>query len=83
MTEHETNPQPMNNDEMTVCFSPALMQSMADLAARKKHTFLEMQESASSGDPEAEYELGLSYYHGMNGAPEDDSKAVYWLSKAA
>ena len=38
--------------------------------------------AAEKGDAIAQFNLGLSYYHG-NGVPQDNTQAVYWYREAA
>ena len=38
---------------------------------------------AEAGDAESQYYLALKYDYGSDGFPKDDSKYVYWLTKAA
>ena len=79
------NLQPNENEQDTtmIYFNPELMQSIANVTARKRESFREMQAAAEDGDLDAEYRLALSYANGEDGAPEDEEKAFYWFSKAA
>ncbi len=39
--------------------------------------------AAKTGDPTAQTAVGLIYYQGSNGVPQDYTRALYWLRKAA
>ena len=77
------NRQPEELDAIMVYINPEVMQSLADLSARKQAGFQELLDAAAGGDLEAAYQLGLDYYTGSDGAPEDDEKAFAWFAKAA
>ena len=86
MTDNQNeNLQPNENGQDTtmVYFNPDLMQSIANVTARKREGFREMQAAAEDGDLDAEYRLAISYANGEDGAPEDEEKAFYWFAKAA
>ena len=70
-------------DAFMVYFAPELMQSMADLAAKKQESHQELLAAAEAGDPEAQYQLGLQDYSGTGGAGSDEKQAFYWLEQAA
>jgi hypothetical protein len=38
---------------------------------------------AESGNPSAQYNLGMTYYHPEKGFPKSTKKAIYWIKKAA
>ncbi len=42
----------------------------------------ELRRAAAQGDADAQYKLGIAYYHG-EGVPEDEVEAVKWYRKAA
>ena len=46
-------------------------------------TLSELQQRAESGDSDAQYDLAMRYWEGKEGAPKNDSKAFYWVKKAA
>ena len=72
MTDNQNeNLQPNENGQDTtmVYFNPDLMQSIANVTARKREGFREMQAAAEDGDLDAEYRLALSYANGEDGAP--------------
>ena len=86
MIDHQNeNLQPNENEQDTtmIYFNPELMQSIANVTARKREGFREMQAAAEDGDLDAEYRLAISYANGEDGAPEDEEKAFYWFAKAA
>ena len=70
-------------DGMMVYIDPNVIHSMAAAAARKQAGLRELQSAAESGDLEAEYRLGMSYYEGSGGAEQNDQQAFYWLDQAA
>lgn len=43
----------------------------------------ELIAKAEAGNTRSQYRLALQYENGWNGFPKDDSKYVYWLTKAA
>lgn len=43
----------------------------------------ELIAKAEAGDAESQYRLAINYETGTSGCPKDDSKYVYWLTKAA
>lgn len=43
----------------------------------------ELIAKAEAGDAQSQYWLACDYQYGWNGFPKDDSKYVYWLTKAA
>lgn len=43
----------------------------------------ELTASAEKGDPEAQYDLAVRYYHGFYGASHDFAAALKWFQKAA
>ena len=74
---------PQDQDAVMVYINPELMQTMANVSARKQRGFRELLRSAEDGDLDAAFRLGLSYAAGDDGAPQDDERAFYWFSKAA
>jgi len=42
-----------------------------------------LRESATNGDPSAQYEIGQRYASGSSGLPQDDDQAAYWLTRSA
>ena len=43
----------------------------------------ELKKAAENGDAKAQYELGVMYYWGDGGVPQDVEKSTYWFRKAA
>ncbi len=43
----------------------------------------ELLSSANDGNATAQYIVGVAYHAGMNNVPQDDKKAVEWLTKSA
>ena len=70
-------------DGMMVYIDPNVIHSMAAVSAKKRAGLQELQSAAESGDLEAEYRLGMSYYEGSGGAEQNDQRACYWLGQAA
>ena len=84
MAENQKNEwQPNEQDQVMVYINPEVMQTLADMSAKKQADFQELFDAAQEGEPEAEYRLALSYYRGEHGAPQDDEKAFQWFTKAA
>ncbi|MEP6847896.1 MAG: tetratricopeptide repeat protein [Acidobacteriota bacterium] len=55
---------------------------MACQSERKSPLFIQMEELAQQGNPEAQYHLGMMYNNGL-GVKQDSGKAFSWFSKAA
>ena len=53
-----------------------------DASAKAKEQFKELFQKAEGGDAEAQYDLGIAFYHGYDGAIKDVNAAVLWLEKA-
>ncbi|HLA36203.1 MAG TPA: tetratricopeptide repeat protein [Rhodocyclaceae bacterium] len=51
-------------------------------AGRDAQAFQLLTPLANEGNAQAQYRLGILYYHGK-GAPEDENLAIYWWKKAA
>ena len=83
MEEDKNKQQPQDEDAVMFYINPQMMQSLADVAAKKQEGFQEMLDAAEAGDQDAQYHLGMSYAVGDNGAPRDGEKAFYWFTKAA
>ena len=74
---------PNEQDSVMVYFNPELLQSMADVSAKKQRNFRELLSSAEEGDLDAAYHLAHNYCRGEEGAPQDEQQGFYWFSKAA
>lgn len=72
----------MQNEEWNVSavsLSPELMR----LAQQKQARFEACRQAAENGNEAAITELGINYFYGTNGAPEDPDAAFYWLSRTS
>lgn len=68
----------VNNVICSAANFSASMSAPIDLSGKA----LEYYEKAQKGDAEAQFQLGLCYYNGENGAEEDNDQAFAWFSKA-
>ena len=72
-----------DEDTVMVYFSPEVLQSMADVSAKKEQSFRELLEAAEEGDLDAQYKVAMNYCNGTGGAPRDGEEAFRWFVKAA
>ncbi len=54
-----------------------------DLLDQKNRALELLAVVGEAGNPDIQVSLMLHYLHGLNGAPEDRNRALYWASKAA
>jgi ribosomal protein S25 len=62
--------------------SVCLPQKVLALSDEGTTSFQLYQSKANQGDADAQFNLGLLYYHGL-GVPHDAKQSVYWYTKAA
>ena len=74
---------PEGQDVSMVYIDPALIQSMADLSAKKEQGFRDLLEAAEDGDLSAQYRAAMNYCNGTGGAQRDEALAFQWFSRAA
>lgn len=69
---------------MKTLIRAAILLAAVSLAAQQTPTvsLASLTQSAESGDPKAQFELGRAYEDGK-GVPQDDSRAVEWFRKSA
>ena len=79
----DDNLLPQGQDGFVVYIDPALIQSMADVSAKKEQGFRELLERAEEGDVDAQYRVAMSYCNGTNGAQRDEDLAFQWFTRSA
>ena len=70
-------------DAVMVYIDPGVIQSMADVSAKKKRGFQELLEAAEEGDLDAQHRVAMAYCNGTDGAQRDENLAFQWFTKAA
>ena len=66
-----------------VYIDPEVIQSLADVSAKKQQGFRELLEAAEEGDAEAQYRVAMDYCNGTGGAQRDEKLAFHWFTQAA
>ena len=83
----ERNDSPLSGgydeDTMIVYINPEVLQSLADVSARKEQSFRALLDAAEEGDLDAQYKVAMSYCNGTDGAPKDGEQAFRWFTRAA
>ena len=72
----------MQNEEWNVS-AVSLSPELVRLAQQKQARFEACRQAAENGNEAAITELGINYFYGTNGAPEDPDAAFYWLSRTS
>ena len=72
----------MQNEEWNVS-AVSLSPELVRLAQQKQARFEACLQAAENGNEAAITELGINYFYGTNGAPEDPDAAFYWLSRTS
>ena len=75
--------QPNGQDTVMVYIDPEVIQSLADVSAKKQQGFRELLEAAEEGDAEAQYRVAMDYCNGTGGAQRDEKLAFHWFTQAA
>ena len=85
MAEEKNSSLPggQEQDAMMVYINPEVIQSLADVSAKKEQSFRELLEAAEEGDLDAQYKVGMNYCNGTGGAPRDGELAFQWFTRAA
>ena len=73
----------LSEDTMMVYINPEVLQSMADVSAKKEQSFRALLDAAEEGDLDAQYKAAMSYCNGTDGAPKDGRLAFQWFTRAA
>ena len=81
--ERNSGAQPDGQGTFMVYIDPELIQSMADVSAKKEQGFRELLDAAGEGDLDAQYRAGISYCNGTGGAARDEGLAFQWFTRAA
>ena len=74
---------PEGQDAVMVYINPQLIQSLADVSARKEQSFRELLEAAEDGDLDAQYRVAMNYCNGTGGTQRDEALAFHWFTRAA
>lgn len=72
----------MQNEEWNVS-AVSLSPELVRLAQQKQARFEACRQAAENGNEAAITELGINYFYGTNGVPEDPDAAFYWLSRTS
>ena len=72
----------MQNEEWNVS-AVSLSPELVRLAQQKQARFEACLQAAENGNEAAITELGINYFYGINGVPEDPDAAFYWLSRTS
>lgn len=72
----------MQNEEWNVS-AVSLSPELVRLAQQKQARFEACLQAAENGNEAAITELGINYFYGTNGVPEDPDAAFYWLSRTS
>lgn len=72
----------MQNEEWNVS-AVSLSPELVRLAQQKQARFEVCLQAAENGNEAAITELGINYFYGTNGVPEDPDAAFYWLSRTS
>lgn len=72
----------MQNEEWNVS-AVSLSPELVRLAQQKQARLDACRQAAENGNEAAITELGINYFYGTNGAPEDPDAAFYWLSRTS
>ena len=59
--ERNDSLQPNGQDTVMVYIDPEVIQSLADVSAKKQQGFRELLEAAEEGDAEAQYRVAMDY----------------------
>ena len=70
----------MQNEEWNVS-AVSLSPELVRLAQQKQARLDACLQAAENGNEAAITELGINYFYGINGVPEDPDAAFYWLSR--
>ena len=70
-------------DAVMVYIDPEVIQSLADVSAKKQQSFRELLEAAEEGDLDAQHRVAMAYCNGTDGAQRDEDLAFRWFTKAA
>ena len=84
MAEEQNHSLPADGqDTMMVYINPQLIQSLADVSAKKERSFRELLDAAEEGDLDAQYRAAMAFCNGTDGAPRDEALAFQWFTRAA
>ena len=72
-----------DDNTVMVYINPEVLQSLADLSAKKEQSFQALLDAAEEGDVDAQYKVAMSYCNGTDGAPKDGELAFQWFTRAA
>ena len=72
----------MQNEEWNVS-AVSLSPELVRLAQQKQARLDACLQAAENGNEAAITELGINYFYGINGVPEDPDAAFYWLSRTS
>ena len=72
----------MQNEEWNVS-AVSLSPELVRLAQQKQARLDACLQAAENGNEAAITELGINYFYGTNGVPEDPDAAFYWLSRTS
>ena len=72
----------MQNEEWNVS-AVSLLPVLVRLAQQKQARLDACLQAAENGNEAAITELGINYFYGINGVPEDPDAAFYWLSRTS
>ena len=70
-------------DAVMVYIDPEVIQSLADVSAKKQQSFRDLIEAAEEGDLDAQHRVAMAYCNGTDGAKRDEKLAFQWFTKAA
>ena len=74
---------PDGPETVMVYINPEVIQSLADVSAKKERDFRELLDAAEEGDLDAQYRAAMNYCNGTGGAQRDEKLAFYWFQKSA